>query len=444
MVLSAFLATRREFSASRFSSLAVNSSISLRSVSSRFRSRPVKSFAIEVKCVQFSFQPPPVPALRVQRRDVVLALARHLEARLPQRGDDLVAIPHRSVLDTLQQVVPDQIAGGGFELEPGPQPRRLDVGAVAGLLHPGPSRIVRTAPAVLVVEGVAQRIERLTPARRGDVEAPAGLQIASRGQDMHVRAAVLLPVEHRRPCVAVTLQPGPSRLLEGVKDRFDLLVGGLVVGGPGDHAGGVPVLEVERVGDRGDHVRVPPQHLDALARIPGGVPLSEEVVGRGPRRARPAGQELNVHRVRALEASQRGKRPLDGDKAGRDLDGLGRLLVRIGPAGDLVEVVPDARDLLGALALDRGSAGRPCPRAGHGPAYQRRERHAGGRGLGPPLGGLLRREADGDDDRAAPSHQAMPTRGNGGTAPPTGCAGARVCWGSKGRSPSPAPRLYRG
>ena len=35
MVLSAFLATRREFSASRFSSLAVNSSISLRSLSSR-------------------------------------------------------------------------------------------------------------------------------------------------------------------------------------------------------------------------------------------------------------------------------------------------------------------------------------------------------------------------------------------------------------------------
>jgi len=47
-------------------------------------------------------------------------LARHFEARLPQCGDDLVAIPHRSVFDALEQVVPDQVAGGGFEAEPGP------------------------------------------------------------------------------------------------------------------------------------------------------------------------------------------------------------------------------------------------------------------------------------------------------------------------------------
>ena len=296
MVLSAFLATRREFSPSRASSLAVNSSISLRSLSSRLRSRSVKSFALEVKCVQLSFQPPPVPAVGVQRRDVVLPLARYFEARLPQGGDDFVAIPHRSVLDTLEQVVPDQVAGGGFEPEPGPQPRRLDVGAVAGLLHPGPRRIVRTAPAVLVVEGVAERIERLPPSWRGDVEAPPGLQVASCGEDMDVSAAAAFAVQHGGPRVAVGLQPRPGRLLEGVQDRLDLLVGGLVVRCPGDHAGGVPVLEVERVGYRGHHVRVPPQHLNALARLPGRVPLPEEVAGCVPRRPGSAGQELNVHR----------------------------------------------------------------------------------------------------------------------------------------------------
>jgi len=47
-------------------------------------------------------------------------LARHFEARLPQGGDDLGPVPHRSVLDTLEQVVPDQVAGGGFEPKPGP------------------------------------------------------------------------------------------------------------------------------------------------------------------------------------------------------------------------------------------------------------------------------------------------------------------------------------
>ena len=45
--------------------------------------------------------------------------------------------------------------------------------------------------------------------------------------------------------------------------------------------------------------------------------------------------------------------------------------------------------------------------------------HAGGRCLGPPVGGLVRREADGDDDRATP-RLAIGTRrhgGNGGDAP---------------------------
>ena len=109
-------------------------------------------------------------------------------------------------------------------------------------------------------------------------------------------AAALLTVQHRRPCVAVGLQPRPSRLLELVEDTLDLLVGGLVVRRPCDHAGRVPVLEVERVGDRGHHLRVPPQHLDALARLPGRVLLPEEVLGRSPRRAGPVREELNVHR----------------------------------------------------------------------------------------------------------------------------------------------------
>jgi len=81
-------------------------------------------------------------------------LARHFKASLTQRVYDLVAIPYRAVLDTLEQVVPDQVARGGFEAEARPQLSRLDVGTVTGLLHPGPRRIVRASPAVFVVEGV--------------------------------------------------------------------------------------------------------------------------------------------------------------------------------------------------------------------------------------------------------------------------------------------------
>ena len=83
------------------------------------------------------------------------------------------------MLDTLEQVVPDQLSGGGLKREASPQLRRLDVGAVPGLLHPRPRRVIRPAP--------------------------AGLQVAPRGEDMHVSAAAALAVHHGRPGVAVRL-----------------------------------------------------------------------------------------------------------------------------------------------------------------------------------------------------------------------------------------------
>ena len=148
---------------------------------------------------------------------------------------------------------------------------------------------------MFVVEGVPEGTEGLLPARRRDVEAAAGLQVASRGENMDVSASALLAMQHGRPCVAVGFEPGPSRLLEGVQHRVDLLVGGLVLRRPRDQAGGVPVLELQRVGQSGHFVRIAPQNLDAFARLPGRVPLPEEVVGRAPRRSGPVGEEPNQH-----------------------------------------------------------------------------------------------------------------------------------------------------
>ena len=295
MVRGAFLTARREFPAGRAGSLAVNSPISRRSLPRRLRARSVKSFGLEVKGVQPSLQPPAVPGIGVHRGQVVLALARHLKARFPERGDDIEAVPHRAVLDALEQVVADEIARRGFEPESGPQLGGLDVGAVSGLLDPGPGRIVRTAPAVFVVEGVPKRIERPPPARRGDVEASSALKVASRREDVDVGAAALFTVEHCRPSVAVGFEPGPGRLLEGVQNLADLFAGRLVLRRPRDHAGGVPVLEPQSVRHRRHPVRIAPNDLDAFARLPGGVPLAEEVFGRSPRRSGSAREELNVH-----------------------------------------------------------------------------------------------------------------------------------------------------
>ncbi len=166
---------------------------------------------------------------------------------------------------------------------------------MSGLLHPGPRRVVGSAPAVFVVEGVLERAERLLPARRGDVEAPPGLKVASGGQDMDVRSAALLPVEHGGPCVAVGLEPGPGRLLERVESRVDLFFGGFVLRCPCDHAGGVLVLEGQRVGYGGHLVRVPAQDFDIFTRLPGRVTLTEEVAGRLAGRSGPVGKELNQH-----------------------------------------------------------------------------------------------------------------------------------------------------
>ena len=58
--------------------------------------------------------------------------------------------------------------------------------------------------------------------------------------------------------------------------------------------------------------------------------------------------------VGAPGGGQRRERPLDGDQVGDDLDGLGCRGEGVGPAGDLVQVAADARDLPGALALNRG------------------------------------------------------------------------------------------
>ncbi|MDE0357264.1 MAG: hypothetical protein OXN92_05925, partial [Gammaproteobacteria bacterium] len=131
---------------------------------------------------------------------------------------------------------------------------------------------------MFVVEGVPERAEGLLPARRRDVEAAAGLQVATRGENMDVSAAALLTVEHRRPGVAVGFEPGPCRPLEGVQHRLDLFVGRLVLRRPRDQARGVPVLELQRVGQGRHFVRIPAQDLDAFARLPGRVPLPEEVV----------------------------------------------------------------------------------------------------------------------------------------------------------------------
>ena len=245
--------------------------------------------------VQRSLQPPPIAAAGIPRGHVAVALARHFKAGLLQGGDDIGAALHGAVLDALHEVVPYQLARLGLVLKAGPQRCRFDVGAVSWLLRPGAGRVVGPAPAVLVVEAVAKWGEGLLPAGRRDVEALARLQVAAGGEDMHVHPAAALAVLDRRPRVAVGLKPCPGRLLKLVEDGVDLRIGRPVFRRPSDHARGVLVLELQRVGDGRHHLRVPAEDIDALTQLPGRIPLAEEIIDRRRGRAGPARDELNVH-----------------------------------------------------------------------------------------------------------------------------------------------------
>ena len=210
----------------------------------------------------------------------MLALARHVESRLLQGGDHAGPVLHRAARDATQQVVPDLVPGIGLMRDPRPQLRRRDVGAVPRLLLPRPRRVIRTAPAVLDVARLDQRAIGLLPARRRDVEALARLQVAPRGEHMHVHAAVGIAVPHRRPRIAIRGQPGPGGLLDLVEHPVDVLVARLVLRRPGDHARRVFVVELQRVGHRRHVVRISAQDRHVGPDLALAVQLARQVAAQ--------------------------------------------------------------------------------------------------------------------------------------------------------------------
>ena len=236
----------------------------------------------------------------------MLPLARHLQARPLQGGNHRGAIRDGPGFDALAQIVGNQPPGIFLRLQPGPKLGGLDVGPMAGLHVPRPLRIVRTAPAVLVVLPVPQCVKRLLPSGSRDIQALAGLKIAARRQHMHVDTPARFAVLHRCPGVAVRFEARPGGFLELVHHAADLRIARLVLRCPGDDARRVLVLELKRVGHL---VRIAPQHFDffrVLLRVPvlilvlllfgGEVLLAGEVVRC--RRCRPgsASEKLDHHR----------------------------------------------------------------------------------------------------------------------------------------------------
>ena len=198
--------------------------------------------------------------------------------------------------DALEEVVRDEPAGIRLGVQAGAELSGGDVGFVAGL-HQAPAvGVVGPGPALAAVVIVAEGVERLVMAGRGDVQALAGRKLHAGVEQVEMATAVLFPVEDGGPDVAVRVQAGEGGPFERIEHRLDLSVGGPVLRRPGDHAGGVPVLEVQSVRDGGDPEGIPAQDLHVRPRVPLGVPFADEVLGGLPGVAGAALQELNVHR----------------------------------------------------------------------------------------------------------------------------------------------------
>ena len=129
----------------------------------------------------------------------MLPLARHLQARPLQGGNHRGSIRDGPRFDALAQIVGNQPPGIFLRLQPRPKLGGLDVRPMAGLHVPRPLRIVRTAPAVLVVLPVPQCVKRLLPSGSRDIQALAGLKIAARCHDMHVDTPARFAVLDRCP-----------------------------------------------------------------------------------------------------------------------------------------------------------------------------------------------------------------------------------------------------
>ena len=77
------------------------------------------------------------------------------------------------------------------------------------------------------------------------------------------------------------------------------------------------MLELQRVGDGHHLFRIAAKDLDARARLPGGVPLVEQIVGRYAARAGAANDERDVHRAASLRSEPAVRSPAQCRPDGR-------------------------------------------------------------------------------------------------------------------------------
>ena len=219
--------------------------------------------------------------------------------------------PGRHIGPVGDNPVPDRLhQAGGDRLPvrneglPCPRRRPLFQKPEAGLHVQPPRRILRIGPAMFEVVHVPQRPELVQPARRCDVEGPAGRKIAAGRQHVDMAAAIFIPVQDCRPAAPLRRQPGKGQFLEIIEDRIDLPVARRIARRPGNHPAGIAVLERQAVGHLRHQIRIAAQDLHACPRGAAGIHFGQHVARGGACRSGAVLQEGNQH-----QRSRPGRRP---------------------------------------------------------------------------------------------------------------------------------------
>ena len=199
------------------------------------------------------FHPKARIALRIVDGDVRLALARNGKADVFERGDEARSVVNVADLDALLDIGVYGLAGAA---------------ALQGFLwpleHTSAIRIVRTGPAVFVVQRVPKRRVERGPAGRRDVQRLAGRKLHARRHEMQFDPAAFgVRVPHPEAVILIGFEAGEGDALEFVHDL--LLLG---------RARGV------LAGERDDAARIAPLPIDAVDQLHRALGIAAQDLGR--------------------------------------------------------------------------------------------------------------------------------------------------------------------
>ncbi len=144
-------------------------------------------------------------------------------------------------------------------------------------------RVTGPRPSFGVVPKIAQRIEGPGPFRRSNIHRTTRAEFDPRHKNMDVPVAVFIAVQDGRPTVLLRFETGKCGSLEVIQHETDLVIGGVVLGGPVDNARCVAVHKRQRCRQVPHQPRVTAQDLYASTRPTRMVLRTQQIVHRSLR-----------------------------------------------------------------------------------------------------------------------------------------------------------------